>query len=109
MGQRCQVVGSTAQCIADWLADEDMELSDAATPTEPTDMGTSMIDSDFVPSSYDQGLQPPSFEWDAGHTPPPVTEESNGCDCTQPDGTPPYLWMAVCVLPMLSRRRRPVK
>jgi hypothetical protein len=109
MGQRCQVVEGTSQCVADWLMDETPEFSDAATPTEPTDMGTSMIDSDFVPSSYDQGIQPPSFEWDAGDAPPLVKDESNGCDCTQPKGTPPYLWMAVCMLPMLTRRRRHAK
>jgi hypothetical protein len=105
-GQRCELVNGSAQCIADWLTEEVSELMDAALPTEDSAMGGSTPDGDFVPSTYDEGVQPPSFMWDAGIDPMQTTETSNGCDCNQPNASPSYAWVLMLLFPAMCRRRR---
>ena len=105
-GQRCALVNGSTQCIADWLSEERTELMDAALPAEDPDTGVLNVDGNFVPSSYDEGVQPPSFMWDAGVDPTKTSAASNGCDCRQPNASPSYVWMLVLMMPVILRRRR---
>ena len=105
-GQRCESLNGMAQCIADWLTQDTTEFSDAAVPSEQTDMSTSAADTNFVPSGYDQGLEPPRFMLDVGTPPIEHSEGSNGCDCQQPNTGPSYVWTIMFILPALCRRRR---
>ena len=105
-GQRCELINDSAQCIADWLTEDVNEFMDAALPNGDAAVNGSTPDGDFIPSTYDEGVQPPSFMWDAGTDPDPTTASNNGCDCSQPNTSPTYAWLLILLLPATYRRRQ---
>ncbi len=103
-GQRCEAISDQAQCVADWLRQLDEDLVDSGMTTDPTDMGITSPDSDFVPPTYDQGNPPPSFVWDAGTTAPTETSNDTGCGCSQNQNPP--MPIGILLLGLLCRKRK---
>ena len=81
-GQRCALIDATAQCIADWQNEADMNSGDAIVPNTSDDLGIDRPDTSFTPSTYDQSITPPSFKIDGGVN-NSADSNTGGCDCSQ--------------------------
>ena len=107
-GQRCALIDATAQCIADWQNEADMNSGDAIVPNTSDDLGIDRPDTSFTPSTYDQSITPPSFMFDGGVNNSADSNTESGCDCSQNprNHAPPVALLFSCALFVFTRRRR---
>ena len=73
-------------------------------PIDP-DMGTAVMDTSFVPTTFDQGNPPPQFELDFGVDGSDGSNTDSGCGCSQQRSSPLSIWFMLMLFTVLLRRR----